>query len=113
MAIRPKVGDRVGLNGWQIVNGAQPPPMNQWTGEVVRIERLHYCRHNWYHVKRDADGEVVTLLSSEMYRLCKICGGKGWITVSRPKATPIGTVTLEGACPACNPGGEKRPPKDG
>lgn len=60
VAIRPKVGAKVGFNTWMHMNG-QPVPPSPWTGEVVKV------KPPVYYVKRDADGEVVRIYSSSLY----------------------------------------------
>lgn len=59
MAIRPKVGVKVGFTSWRVLD-CPPPPM-PWTGKVVEVKPPTY----W--VRRDADGEVVNMFSSDLY----------------------------------------------
>lgn len=62
--IRPKPGTKVQFNSWLCINNTPTPPQ-PWTGDV--IGPAYYLSKQYYHVKRDADGEVVALAGNEMY----------------------------------------------
>ena len=39
VAIRPKIGERVGFTGWRMNVGDMEPPEQPWLGVVVNIKR--------------------------------------------------------------------------
>ncbi|MCM0758083.1 hypothetical protein M7775_05765 [Sporomusa sphaeroides DSM 2875] len=71
MAIRPKIGERVGFTGWEMKVGDPNPPEQPWLGVVVNINR---GRSNWYTIKRDHDGKEFTTWSGSLYRPSKEAG---------------------------------------
>ena len=65
--IRPNVGDKVVLHSWQCRGGRPAPVPEEWTGEVIRIERRPGRSGRYmYYVQRDADGEIAVLWSREL-----------------------------------------------
>ncbi|WP_375104927.1 hypothetical protein ACDZ28_13540 [Paenibacillus sp. RS8] len=63
MAIRPKVGTRVGFSSWGATTTEEKVPPGPWTGEVVAAHAPTYS------VKRDADGKVVPMFSRDLHYL--------------------------------------------
>ncbi|NIK67917.1 hypothetical protein [Paenibacillus sp. BK720] len=63
MAIRPKEGARVRLKSWQVIDG-QKAPATPWLATVEKVNSGSGWRT--YDVKRDHDGEVITVWSCDM-----------------------------------------------
>jgi len=59
--IKPKPEEKVRLKKWQRVEGVPAPPVDLWTGEVVK--NLGNALHN---VRRHYDGKIVTMHGADL-----------------------------------------------